>query len=64
MESGDLAEFGKKNASQIMIFLPDYMWAENNKSFSGRRKASRLGSSYQQRFPERRILTPMNLVVL
>ena len=27
---GDLAEFGK-NATQIMIFLPHYMWAENNK---------------------------------
>ena len=27
---GDLAEFGKK-ATQIMIFLPHYMWAENNK---------------------------------
>ena len=25
----DLAEFGK-NATQIMIFLPHYMWAENN----------------------------------
>ena len=29
MERGDLAEFGK-NASQIMIFFPHYMWAENN----------------------------------
>ena len=29
-ELGDLAEFAKKNATQIMIFLPHYMWAENN----------------------------------
>ena len=28
MENGDLAEF-VKNASQIMSFLPHYMWAEN-----------------------------------
>ena len=27
---GDLEEFGKKNATQIMIFLPHYTWAENN----------------------------------
>ena len=26
---GNLAEFGKKNAIQIRIFLPQYMWAEN-----------------------------------
>ena len=26
---GDLGEF-EKNATQIMIFLPHYMWAENN----------------------------------
>ena len=30
MERGDLAEFGKN--SQIMIFLPHFMWAENNKN--------------------------------
>ena len=30
MERGDLAEF-VKNASQIMIFLPNHMWAENDK---------------------------------
>ena len=30
-ELGDLVEFGKKNATQIMIFLPHYMWAENKK---------------------------------
>ena len=30
MERGDFAEFGK-NASQIIIFLPHFMWAENNK---------------------------------
>ena len=28
---GDLVEFGKKNATQIMILLLHYMWAENNK---------------------------------
>ena len=28
---GNLAEFGKKNATQIMIFLSHYMWAENTK---------------------------------
>ena len=31
--SGDKVEFWqklKKNATQIMIFLPHYMWAENN----------------------------------
>ena len=28
-DRGDLAEFGKK--TQIMIFLPHYMWAENYK---------------------------------
>ena len=27
---GDLAEFGKK-PTQIMIFVPHYMWAENKK---------------------------------
>ena len=27
---GDLAEFGKKT-QHIMIFLPHYMWVENNK---------------------------------
>ena len=25
-DDGDLAKFVKKNASQIMIFLPHYMW--------------------------------------
>ena len=30
-DRGDLAEFGKKNATQVMILLPHYMWAENNK---------------------------------
>ena len=29
-DRGDLAEFEKNNATQIMIFLPHYMWAENN----------------------------------
>ena len=29
----DLAEFGK-NATLIMIFLPHYEWAENNKLFN------------------------------
>ena len=29
---GDLAEFGEKNATQIMIFLLHCMWAENNKT--------------------------------
>ena len=29
MVRGDLAEF-VKNSSHIMIFLPHYMWAENN----------------------------------
>ena len=28
-DCGDLAKFGK-NATKIMIFLPHYMWAENN----------------------------------
>ena len=27
---GNLAEFGKKNPTRIMIFLLHYMWAENN----------------------------------
>ena len=27
----DLAEFGKKNATQIMIYLSNYIWVENNK---------------------------------
>ena len=31
-DRGDLAEFGKKNATQIMIFLPHYVRAENNKN--------------------------------
>ena len=49
---GDLTEFGKQNATQIMIFLPNYMWAENNKmllpystlprSFTGTFKKCRL----------------------
>ena len=26
----DLTEFGEKNATQIMIFFPHCMWAENN----------------------------------
>ena len=30
-QSGDLAEFVKKNETQIMIFLPHYTWAQNNK---------------------------------
>ena len=28
MERGDLAELVKKNTSQVMIFLPHYMWAK------------------------------------
>ena len=32
---GDLAEFGRKNATQIMIFFPHYMWAENEKETQG-----------------------------
>ena len=31
MDGGDLAEFGEKNVTQIMIFLPHYMWVENKK---------------------------------
>ena len=30
-DSEDLAEFRKKNATQNMIFLPHYKWAENTK---------------------------------
>ena len=30
-DRGGLAEFGKKSATRIMIFLPHYMWAENKK---------------------------------
>ena len=30
-DRGDLAEIEKKT-TQIMIFLPYYMWAENNKN--------------------------------
>ena len=33
---GDLEEFGGKNATQIMIFLPPYMRAENSKWISVR----------------------------
>ena len=29
-DRGDLAHFGK-NATQKMIFIPHYLWAENNK---------------------------------
>ena len=29
-DRGDLAHFGK-NATQIIIFLPHYLWAANNK---------------------------------
>ena len=34
-DRGDLAEFGNKNATQIMIFLSHYMWAGNNKLTAG-----------------------------
>ena len=36
----DLAEFGKKNATQILIFLLQYMWAENNKNVQGRTESN------------------------
>ena len=29
-DRGDLGEIGKKNATKIMMFLPRYIWAENN----------------------------------
>ena len=41
MERRDLAEFGTK-ASQIMIFLPHYMWAENNNNILNFKKIERL----------------------
>ena len=31
MEILDIWQNLEKNATQIMIFLPHYMWAENNK---------------------------------